>query len=201
MSQPVVVGLLGRAGSGKSTSAEYLEEHFTAARYSFARPLKELAKELFGLTDEQVYGTQAQKEEVDPRYGVSARDLLIRLGEGARKYIGNRVWADGCINAILAQHAQGGPSLHVIEDVRHINEAEIIKTDKRIRGYVVKLEYKDRASSSSFNNAPSEISVDSVPAELIDAVVAHEKTPGAIDLQNKLYAAVSSLVGPISLPL
>lgn len=201
MTRPVVVALLGRAGSGKSTAAAHLEEHFTAARYSFARPLKELAKELFGLTDEQVYGTQAQKEEVDVRYGVSARDLLIRLGEGARKHIGSRVWADGCINAILAQHAQGGPSLHVIEDLRHINEAEMVKTDPRIRGYVVKLEYGNRQSSSSYDNAPSEASVDQVPDELIDTVICHLQSENASDLRTKLSTTVMDLVGPVALPV
>lgn len=201
MSQPVVVGLLGRAGSGKSTAAGHLERAFHARLHSFARPLKELAKELFQLSDEQVYGTQAQKETVDPRWGVTPRELLIRLGEGARKHIGDRVWADGCLTEILTQHAQGGPLLHVVEDVRHINEAAMIKSDPRIRGFVVKLEYADRASSSAYNSAPSEVSVDQVPVELIDYVVSHEKTPDALDLQNKLFLAVQELVGPIALPI
>lgn len=197
MSQPVIVGLLGRAGSGKSTAASHLERVFGACRHSMAWPLKQLAREVFDFSEEQVFGTQAQKEAVDPRYGVSARECLIRLGEGARRWISPRVWADGCLTAILDAHAADGSILHVIEDVRHANEAQLIKRDTRVRGYVLKLEYGDRASSAAFNEAPSEVSVDNVPAAFIDVVIKHATSRDASDLKRQVEAAVMALAGPL----
>ena len=76
---PVVVGFLGRAGSGKSTAAKHLEVKYGFQRLSFAAPLKEMAVELWELASTQVYGTLAQKEEVDPRWGISAREIMQRL--------------------------------------------------------------------------------------------------------------------------
>jgi dephospho-CoA kinase len=44
---PIVIGLLGRQGSGKSTVARYLRDTFGAQVISFASPLKNMA-DLYG---------------------------------------------------------------------------------------------------------------------------------------------------------
>jgi len=129
----IIIGLLGPAGSGKSSAAAYLETKYGAKRYALAAPLKEIAKRTLGFTDEQVYGTQDQKEAVDARYGFSARWFLQRLGtEGCRAVLGEDVWTDACLRRINLD----APRLAVIEDVRFLNE------NKRIAatgGYVIRL--------------------------------------------------------------
>lgn len=130
----VIVGLLGPAESGKSTSAEYLVRVYGARRYALATPLKEIVRLAFALEPEQVYGTQSNKDWVDERYGVSGRWLLKRIGtEGIRAVLGADFWWTYALDTI----AQDAPALAVIDDVRFINEAEGIQ---RSGGFVWRLD-------------------------------------------------------------
>jgi hypothetical protein len=114
-----IIGLLGPAGSGKSTIGQYLVEKFGAKKYSFAYPLKEIVRRAFDLTEDQVFGSQHAKERVDPRYNVSARWLMQRIGtEGIREVLGADFWWKNCLERIQAEQ----PELAVIEDFRFENE-------------------------------------------------------------------------------
>lgn len=116
-----IIGLLGAAGSGKSTVSDYLVAKYDAKKYSFAYPLKEIARRVFDFTEGQLYGSQAEKEAVDPRYNFSPRWLLQKLGtEGIRAVLGEDTWWQSCLRRILDDR----PSLVVIEDFRFSNEVD-----------------------------------------------------------------------------
>lgn len=118
-----LIALCGPAGSGKSTVATYLVEKYGAKRYGFATPLKEMVKKALMFTDEQVYGTQEQKEAVDPRYGHSPRWFLQRIGtEGCRAVFGVDFWTNQTIDIIERE----SPYLAVIDDMRFENEAQAV---------------------------------------------------------------------------
>lgn len=172
-----IVGLLGKAGSGKSTVAKYLVANHGAKVYSFATPLKLMVQEIFALTDEQIYGTQEQKESVDPRYDLSPRGLLTCTGTAARKYLGESVWLEACLHKIKADN----PKLAVIDDVRYVNEATYLSKI----GRVVKLVCPSRQDTGKH---PSEREVDLVPTGLLHGVVTSEPTPGSEDLITKFLA-------------
>lgn len=121
---PTTIALVGPAGSGKSTAAAYLVERYGARRYSFAAPLKEIARRALNLTSAQVYGSQADKETVDPRYGFTPRWFLQRLGtEGVRSVLGDDFWCHATLDLI----AREGHSLAVIEDARFTNECALVR--------------------------------------------------------------------------
>lgn len=144
--QPVVIGLCGPAGSGKSTVADWLVEKYGASRYGFAQPLKEMVKRAFDLRDEQVYGTQAQKEAIDVRYNHSPRWLLQRIGtEGCHAVFGEDFWTRQCLDSILRQNQP----LVVIEDMRFRNEASAVLEDTRVNGHVFRLWPVDDAKSAA----------------------------------------------------
>ena len=120
----LIIALMGPAGAGKSTVADYLVKSYGATRYSLMGPLKAFAKAIFDFTDQQLYGTQAQKEAPDPRYcGKSARWFLQKLGtEGGRATFGQDFWTKMCVDRI----ARDGHPLAVVDDTRFINEAQLI---------------------------------------------------------------------------
>jgi dephospho-CoA kinase len=63
----MIIGLLGKAGSGKTTVANWLRDSYGAQKFSYAAPLKEMARRIYGLSDAQLFGTQEEKETIDPR--------------------------------------------------------------------------------------------------------------------------------------
>ncbi len=137
-----IIGICGPAGSGKSTVAERLESHYGARRYAFADPLKEMLMRTFDFTYEQMYGSQQDKETVDPRYGHSPRWFMQRVGtQGIRHTFGEDVWWKMTLDRIKADE----PALAVIEDVRFVNESigihRAFETRVRITGTMD--EYRD----------------------------------------------------------
>lgn len=77
----MIIGLAGKKQSGKSTITRYLQQEYGFIEVSWAAPLKEvIGKQLFGLSHEQLYGSEEEKEAKDPRWGLSPREILQIVG-------------------------------------------------------------------------------------------------------------------------
>lgn len=156
----VVIGLCGPAGSGKSTIANYLAANYDAKRYAFATPLKEICIRTLDFSSQQLYGTQEEKEAIDPRYGFSPRWFIQRLGtQGIRSVFGEDVWWKLTLDQIIRER----PDIAIVEDVRFVNEANAIrnigylsaKQGYYTRGYVWRLESPVSNNTADVNH-PSE---------------------------------------------
>lgn len=66
-----LIGITGLAGSGKDTAAAYIESvcdrSYNIEYYSFAKPLKDLVKHVFGFSNEQLYGPSKMRNTADHR--------------------------------------------------------------------------------------------------------------------------------------
>jgi len=113
--KPALIGFAGKAGSGKDTAGKYLVDNYLFAHYYFAKPLKEGAKAMFNLTDEQV----KNKEKVIEPWGRSPRELYQLLGTDVARSIDPNIWIK---NAEMFYRQAHGSSV-VITDVRFSNEA------------------------------------------------------------------------------
>lgn len=132
-----VVGLGATAQVGKDTAAEYIEAKYPGAkRVAFADKLKKIAMDLFGLSWEQCYGPVEVKEAVDPRYGLTPREILQGIGEKMRE-IYEDIWVDTVFYTTIPELQRQGYNKFVISDVRYPNEADTIH-DRG--GLVVKIE-------------------------------------------------------------
>ncbi len=189
----ILIGIAGRAGSGKSTCAKWLTDNYSAVEFSFAKPLKNLARELFDLSEEQVNGTQAQKEAIDPRYGVSPRQLMIRLGDGARRYIAEDIWIRGC----LRQVEKSDSLVCLVSDVRYPNESKAIRA---AGGIVVRLKCSD-AQTLVDPNAGSEKGVDEIDPNDVHVELNIPRSPGAKNLIDAFAAAITPYLCPLQLEL
>lgn len=154
-----ILGLLGPAGSGKSLAAKHLVNRYGAKVYTLAAPLKELVGSAFGLSHDQLYGSQESKGRVDERYNVSPRWLLQRIGtEGIRKVFGPDFWWE----YLLKRVAQDKPRFAVCDDVRFENEAAGLRS---AGGRIVKLvntslrPQSSHASENEWMHAPHDFTI------------------------------------------
>src|SRR5258707_378360 len=133
-----VLGLLAQAGHGKSTAAKYLAKKYGAQVVSLADPLKRCAKAVMGFSDEQLWGTQAQKEAIDRRYGMSARTFLRLLGtEGLRDCFWPSIHLDA-LQKNIEKRADASPftQLFIVDDVRFPNEVQHLNRQENTHGGV-----------------------------------------------------------------
>jgi hypothetical protein len=130
----MIIGLVGLKGSGKTTVANYLVEHFGFCELCIAAPLKRVAS-VFGFTDRQLYGTQREKNEVHPNWGVSAREFMQTFGTDVCRNVlpvafpNMKIGAHGSVWLSMMEHelAAMHPSQRiVVSDVRFENEAQVL---------------------------------------------------------------------------
>ena len=135
----MIIGISGKACSGKDTAAKMLEvlyanpdisyEDFANRKYKnfadiqimhFADILKETVRALFGIGEWET-NTQEGKKITISWIGKTVRELLQKVGQGLRDAIDPDLW----IKALFANTE--GWSNYIIADVRYPNELEAIK--------------------------------------------------------------------------
>ena len=147
----MIIGISGKAGSGKDTAAKMLEvlyanpdisyEDFVNKRYKnfadiqivhFADSLKETAQVLFRIGEWET-NTQEGKKTTINWIGKTVRELLQGIGQGLRDAIDPNLWVK-----ILFANTEGW-SNYIIADVRYPNEVYAIK--KR-NGVLIRIDRK-----------------------------------------------------------
>lgn len=181
----MILGLLGRAGHGKTTVARWLAEHRGFEIVSLAAPLKRVAQTVMGFSHAQLYGSQAEKDAIDPRYGMSAREFLQRLGtEGMRAEYGDDVH----VRAMLRRCAPGGR--YVCDDVRFSNEVAAING---AGGAVIRIVCTDAPATGGGHS--SEAGVDAVPESWLLATVTTSRAQGVEHLIGEVGRVIQATVG------
>ena len=121
---PPLIGLTGRARSGKDTVAGMLKTVVDFKSLAFAAALKDGLKTMLDLTDEHVYGDL--KEVVIEDFGKSPRQMLQTLGtEWGRQLVHDDIWLTVTRRKIDRWREEGFAV--VMTDVRFENEAEMIR--------------------------------------------------------------------------
>ncbi len=120
-----LVGLAGRARSGKDAIAHHLEIKHGFTSFAFSDPIKRGAQELFGLTDTQTWH-ESVKEVVIPHWGLSPRRLFQLLGtEFGRELIHPDIWLMRAHLHILGLLEKGYRRI-CLSDIRFENEASMV---------------------------------------------------------------------------
>jgi hypothetical protein len=122
----VLVGISGKAGSGKDTLATAIVKNLPLSRVThFAEPLKDAVRDIFGFSYDQVNDSQL-KEIIDPYWGISPRQALQKLGtEGCRDVFGKDIWVKSFLQRALSTYSP--ISGLVVADVRFIEEFTALK--------------------------------------------------------------------------
>lgn len=156
-----IIAFAGRKQSGKTTCSEFIQKYANGSTepynsvkiYNFADPLKlDICINILGLTTDQCYGTDDQKNELVDCYWdnkqLTAREVMQMVGTDMFRAMQKNVWSAATIRKINNEN----PSIAIIADCRFPNEVEAIKD---AGGMVIKLNRNPYNSSHS-----SEIALD-----------------------------------------
>lgn len=147
----MIIGISGKARSGKDQFGEYLRKCLKERhkrffrRVAFATQLKFMCKEHFDLSDDQLWGDK--KENPDERFFKSsvkignkeykefwtAREIMQELG-GFYRRIDYNFWVTTLDRYLKKEIIKDA----IITDVRHINECEYVKNNKGVLIKVVR---------------------------------------------------------------
>lgn len=120
-----LIGITGKARSGKDTAARHLVMNHEFVRLAFADPLKLAAQEIFGLTAEQTWSDEL-KEIVIQRWGMAPRKMFQLLGtECVKPFFGEDMWIKRLdMNYEILKDSDNV----VVTDVRFDPEADYIRS-------------------------------------------------------------------------
>jgi hypothetical protein len=157
----MIIGIAGRARSGKDTCAEYLVENHGFTNYKFAGPIKEACQEIFLWGCRHTDGEL--KEVVDPFWGISPREAmrfiglelfrqaLPNLSAGFKRETEDSIWVKR-FKKWYEDKTKVRTYDVVISDVRFPNEAEIIQD---MGGKVIRLKTPEIDNNGSTHGTES----------------------------------------------
>lgn len=161
---PRLIGITGKAGSGKDTLADAIVLEFGAVKYNFALPLKEGLNAIMGWSME-MWNDRVWKEREIRWLGKSPRQCAQTLGtEWGREEVHPELWVMLALHR-FELHSQTSKVPFVIADVRFDNEARAIR---RQGGVVIKVIRPDA------NPISEHVSEKGVSDEHIDHVLVND---------------------------
>lgn len=151
----MLIGFLGKKGSGKTTASNFLVNELNFINKTFAEPLKKACQDLFLLEDDQIYGNK--KEEIDKRWGCSPRKILQFIGTDLLRNNINKIMPNIGDNIFIdifkVWYEENKEKNIVISDVRFKNEIDFIHNNG---GIIIKLDRNndnnDKHESEYINN-------------------------------------------------
>ena len=81
----MIIGITGKKRSGKDTISDFLVEKYDFVKYGFANPIKEIARIIFGFTENQLF--EKEKDIVDENWGIKPRDFFQKFGTDYGQFI------------------------------------------------------------------------------------------------------------------
>ena len=130
------IGITGKLHSGKDTIADMLINNNPNRyyKYSFAKPMKTIAHDIFSFTEKQLYDP-IEKEKTDLFWDITPRKFLQLLGTDMfRNIFRDDVW----IKLTEKQLLNNPEKRCILADVRFNNEAEFVNQQQGILVNVVR---------------------------------------------------------------
>ena len=132
-SLPFIIGISGKAGVGKTTTANHLLDAYggNTIKLSFADALKREVAEEYGFPLEWCYTEEGKNTKIrvltyPSTTFATVRKLLQEYGQNKRHTAGRDYWVNIIRHSLLTA-AACGKTVAIIDDVRQENEAEFIK--------------------------------------------------------------------------
>ena len=120
-----LIGITGKARSGKDSLATHAWSKYGFTRIAFADPVKLAAQQKFGLTADQTWNDDL-KEVVIPHWGLTPRQIFQREGtEAGRNVFGGDIWLR---RFMLTYNMLKNTDDIIVPDVRFDNESDLLRS-------------------------------------------------------------------------
>lgn len=191
--QPKLVGIIGKAGTGKDTLADFfVNDNYT--KMAMADPLKHICQILFDFTSESLWGPS---EHRSPK----VRKTLQLLGTEVARTIDPSVWVKQCnkrINAFFSNKPDPfnkyittqSPTGIVFSDIRFPNEASFLHE----RGAIL-IKIERTLAHQKYKEHTSELTVNNIPDDIINYKIMNN---GTLDELLKMYQLIAEAENVIS---
>jgi hypothetical protein len=118
-----LIGITGKARSGKDTIAEYLWSRHCFTRIALADPLKLVAQAAFRLGHQQTFNDALKEIAIHP-WGLSPRQIFQKTGDIYKAAFGEDFW----VRRWMLSYEMFKDTDHiVVPDIRFDEEAAVIK--------------------------------------------------------------------------
>lgn len=149
-----LIGVTGKKGSGKTEAADALCRVLGYTTLSFADPLRDVCRTVFGLTDDELNDRKLKESPLTRWPFQSPRELMQLVGTDMFRHHFPEVW----ITAFTRKYRSLDNPQVVVPDVRFINEEKAIRA---LGGVIIRIE-RDLPSSDQH---PSETEMDEIQAD------------------------------------
>lgn len=184
-----IIGISGKAGSGKDTVAAYLRNEYGYANMAFADPMKVFCQEIFDWSFDQLWGPSEEREKIDPKWGFSPRKALQLLGTEWGRALDEDMWVKIGLGRALEKIKDGYPGV-VITDCRFGNELRLVRASG---GSLIRLHRNgDTRGASGVPGHASEMEQDNIPDSDFDWVV--ENNSSKEQLFNQIEKFMDSIL-------
>ncbi len=209
----MIIGILGKAGSGKDTVADMLVNNHNLVKISFADPIKRFCMDVFDFSEEQLWGPSEFRNKIDDRYGIPPREPLQRVGTEGIRYCYENAWVEYAIRK--AKLLMSNPNLRysksvgvysiiagertsdhkpspkgvVIADCRFSNEVTLVK---EAGGILIKVNRDGAGLTGAAAQHQSETEQDGIPDSIFDYTIDNNSTLDA--LENTVKNIMTNLV-------
>jgi hypothetical protein len=126
----MIIGICGKAGSGKDTIAEFIQNKYGFSHDWLAAPLKRTVKDLFVLSDDEVYDRELRELPLDDWPDWSVRKLLQFIGtELLRRNIDDMILVRSLCRRLThrGKTPLNAVGSWIIPDIRLPNEIEMLR--------------------------------------------------------------------------
>jgi len=124
----MLVGICGKAGSGKDTIGDYLVSSHGFKKIALADPIKRLVKDVFVLDDHTVYDRVAREQKLQNWPDWTVRKLLQFIGtEMFRVNIDDAIWVKSLWYRIQSDKANN----YAVVDLRFPNELQFFRDNAK----------------------------------------------------------------------
>jgi hypothetical protein len=154
----MIIGIAGKARSGKGTIANHLLRRYGFREEKFSAPLYGVLKSVYGLSDELIYDESRREEPLRDWPGWTVRSLLQMIGTKLREM--DELVLVKSMELRLCKN----PGNWVISDIRMPNERDMLKTKYRQECSIFKV---FRGTASSIGIAGHETEKHDIVADVV----------------------------------